>query len=84
MQKSFEARLRVIGLGQGILGMKSGKRTILQEMLNLHAMMMQVRHPFSAFAPKIMQPLREYQYNYIHSDSLNPPFHYPRTHYSNI
>jgi hypothetical protein len=23
------------GLGQGILGMKSGKRTILQEMLNL-------------------------------------------------
>ena len=27
----FEARHRVIGLGQGILGMKSGKRSILQK-----------------------------------------------------
>ena len=67
-----------------IVGMKSGKRTILQEVLNLNAMMMHVRHPFSAFAPKIMQLLREYHYNYIRSDSLKPPFHYPRTHDSNI
>jgi len=32
-------------------GMVSGKRSILQKMLNLHFMMMPVRHPFSAFAP---------------------------------
>ena len=37
------------GLGQGILGMKSGKRTILQEMLNLLFLMMLSRHLFSGF-----------------------------------
>ena len=42
---------RIIGLGQGSLGMKSGKRSVLPKMLNLHFMMMPVRHPFSAFAP---------------------------------
>jgi hypothetical protein len=36
----------------GILGMKSGKRSILQKILYLHFMMMLVRHPFSAFAPE--------------------------------
>jgi hypothetical protein len=41
-----------IGLGQGRLGMKSGKRSILPKMLYLHFMMMPVRHPFSAFAQK--------------------------------
>jgi hypothetical protein len=40
------------GLGQGRLGIKSGKRSILQKMLYQHFMMMPVRHPFSAFAPK--------------------------------
>jgi len=49
MQKSFEARLRVIGLGQGILGMKSGKRTILQKMLNLLFLMMLAKLLFSGF-----------------------------------
>jgi hypothetical protein len=29
--------------------MKSGKRAILQEMMNLQYLMMPVRHPFSAF-----------------------------------
>jgi hypothetical protein len=68
----------------GILGMKSGKRSILQKMLNLHFMLMPVRHPFSAFAPENTPLLREDQYNYIRFDSLNPPFHYPRTHDSTI
>jgi len=68
------------GLGQGILGIKSGKRSILQKMLYLHFMMMPVRHPFSAFAPESTPLLRENQYNYIRFDSLNPPFHYPSTH----
>jgi len=67
------------GLGQGILGMKSGKRSILQKMLNLHFIMILARHPFSAFAPENTPLLRENQYNYIRFDSLNPPFHYPRT-----
>jgi hypothetical protein len=35
----------------GILGMKSGNRFILHKMLNLHFMMMLVRHLFSAFSP---------------------------------
>jgi len=47
-------------------------------------MMMPVRHPFSAFAPENTPLLRENQSNYIRFDSLNPPFHYPRTHYSTI
>jgi hypothetical protein len=64
--------------------MKSGKRSILQKMLYLHFMMMSVRHPFSAFAPENTPLLRENQSNYIRFDSLNPPFHYPRTHDSNI
>jgi hypothetical protein len=38
----------------GILGMKSGKRAILQEMLNLPYLMMPVRHPFSAFILKVL------------------------------
>ncbi len=37
----------------GILGMKSGKRAILQEMLNLQYLMMPVRQPFSAFILKV-------------------------------
>jgi len=68
----------------GILGMKSGKRSILQKMLYLHFMMMPVRYPFSAFVPENTPLLRENRYNYIRFDSLNPPFHYPRTHYSII
>jgi hypothetical protein len=47
-------------------------------------MMMPVKHPFSAFAPENTPLLRENQYNYIRFDSLNSPFHYPRTHYSTI
>jgi hypothetical protein len=35
----------------GILGMKSGKWAILQEMMNLQYLMMPVRHQFSAFVP---------------------------------
>jgi hypothetical protein len=38
------------GLGQGRLGMKSGKRSILQKMLNLHPLMMLTSHIFSVFA----------------------------------
>ena len=73
------------GLGQGRLGMKSGKRSILQKMLYLHFMMIPVRYPFSAFDPKKITPLsRKNQYNYISLDSLNPPFQYSRTHYSII
>ncbi len=68
------------GLGQGRLGMKSGKRSILQKRLYLHFMMMPFRHPFSAPVPENTPRLRENQYNYIRFDSLNPPFHYPRTH----
>jgi hypothetical protein len=40
------------GLGQGRLGMKSGNRSILQKMSNLHFKMMPARHPFSAFGPE--------------------------------
>ncbi len=43
---------RIIGLGQGRLGLKSGKRSILKKLLYLHFMMMPVRHPFSTFAPE--------------------------------
>ena len=64
--------------------MISGKRSILQKMLYLHFMMMSVRHPFSAFAPENTPLLRKNQYNYIRFDSLNPTFHYPRNHDSNI
>ena len=32
------------------LGMKSGKRSILQEMLNLHSLMMPTSNAFSVFA----------------------------------
>jgi hypothetical protein len=62
----------------GILGMKSGNRSILKKMLNLQFMMMLVRHPFSAFSKYSTPLLRENQYNYIRFDSLNPPFHYPQ------
>jgi hypothetical protein len=68
----------------GILGMKSGKKSILRKMLYLNFMMMPVRHPFSAFVPENTQLLRENQYNYIRFDSLNPPFQYPGTHDSII
>jgi hypothetical protein len=47
-------------------------------------MMMPVRNPFSALAPENKPLFRENQYNYIRFDSLNPSFHYPRTHDSNI
>ena len=60
------------------------EKGILQKMLNLHFMMMPDRHPFSAFVPKNTPLLRENQYNYIRFDSLNPPFHYPKNHNSNI
>ena len=64
--------------------MKIGKRSILRKMLYPHFMMMPIRHPFSVFAPENTRLLRGNQYNYIRFDSLNPPFHYPRTHDSNI
>jgi hypothetical protein len=38
------------GLGQGSLGMNSGKRLILQKSLNLHSLMMLTIHIFSVFA----------------------------------
>jgi hypothetical protein len=38
----------------GILGMKSGKWAVLQEMLNLQYLMMPVGHPFSAFIQKVL------------------------------
>jgi hypothetical protein len=65
------------GLGQGIRGIKSGERSILQKMLNPHFMTMPVGHPFSTFVSENTPYLRENQYNYIRFDSLNPPFHYP-------
>ena len=37
---SLERIFRIIGLGQGILGMKSGKHHFIQIMLNLHLLMM--------------------------------------------
>jgi len=43
-------------------------------------MMMPFRHPFSASAPENTPLFLKNQYNYIRFDSLNPPFHYPRTH----
>jgi len=64
----------------GILGLKSGKKPILQKMLNLHSLMIPVRHPFYDFAPENTPLFQENQYNHIRFDSLNPPFHYPRTH----
>jgi hypothetical protein len=73
--------LRAYG-SERILGMKSGKRSILQKMLYLHFMMMLVRHPFSTFTPENTPQLRKNQYNYIRFDSLNPPVQYSRTHYS--
>ena len=60
----------------GILGMKSGKRSILPKMLYLHFMMMSIRHPFSAFSQENTPLLRANQYNYISLDSLNPPLQY--------
>jgi len=66
----------------GRLGMKNGKRSILQKMLDLHFMMMPGGYPFSALAPENTPLLRKNQYNYIRLDSLNPPFQYSRTHYS--
>ena len=68
----------------GRLGMKSGKRSILQKILYLHFMMMPVRHPFSAFAPENTPILQENQYNYIRFDFLNPPSQNSRTHDSII
>ena len=37
----------------GILGLKSGRRHFIQIMLNLHLLIMFVRHPSSAFISKI-------------------------------
>ncbi len=59
--------------------MKSGKRSILQQRLYQHFMMIPIRHPFSALAPENTPLLRENQYNYMRLDTLSPPFHYPRT-----
>jgi hypothetical protein len=67
----------------GILGIKTGKRSILQDMFYLHLMMMSFRHPFSAFAPENTALLTKNQYLF-RLNSLDPPFHYSRTHYSNI
>jgi hypothetical protein len=47
-------------------------------------MMMPVRHPFSAFTLKIRHYSEKINPNYIHFDSLNTPFHHPKTHDSNI
>ena len=72
------------GLGQGILGLKSEKRSILQKNVASSFMLMPARHPFSAFAPQNTLILRENQYNYIRFESLNPPFQYSKTHDSII
>jgi hypothetical protein len=45
---------------------------------------MPVKHPFSDFAPENTPLLRANQYNYICFDFLNPSFHNPITHDSNI
>jgi hypothetical protein len=50
--------------------MKSGKRSILQKMMNLTFMMIVVKHPFSAFAQKNTPMLRKYQYNFWDFDSF--------------
>ena len=59
MMESWNDGLRLVELrasgSERILGMKSGKRSILQKMLYLHFMMMPIRHPFSAFTQKICQ-----------------------------
>jgi hypothetical protein len=62
-------------------GYEKRKKVYSKKMLYLHFMMMTDRPPFSAFAPETTPLLRENQYNYIRFDSLNPPFHYPRTRY---
>jgi hypothetical protein len=61
-------------------GYEKRKQVYSKKMLNLHFMMMPVRHPFSAFAPENTPLLQKNQDNYIRFDSLKPPFHYPRTH----
>jgi len=65
-------------------GYKKRKKIYSTKMLYHHFMMMPVRHPFSASAPENTPLLQENQYNYFRFDSLNPSFHYPRTHYSII
>jgi len=74
---SLKRIFRRIGLGQGRLGIESGKRSILQKNLYLHFMMMRFRHPFSALTPENTQLLRENQYNYMRFGSLSLPFHCP-------
>jgi hypothetical protein len=53
-----------------ILGMKSGKRSILQKMLYLHFMMMPVRHPFPALAPENTPLLQENRWNAFFRHSI--------------
>jgi hypothetical protein len=36
------------------MGMKSGRRHFIQLILNLHLLMMRVRHPYSVFSPEII------------------------------
>ncbi len=60
-------------------GYKNRKKIYSKKMLYPHFMMMPIRHPFSAFVSENTRLLRENQYNYIRFDSLNLPFHYPRT-----
>jgi hypothetical protein len=55
----------------GILGIKSGKKSILLKMLYLHIMMATDSYPSSAFAPENMPRLRKTKYYYIYFDSLS-------------
>ena len=48
-------RAYVAYASERILGMKSGKRAILQEMMYRQYLMMPFRHPFSAFILKVPQ-----------------------------
>jgi len=63
----------------GILGIKSGKRHILQKMVNLHFLMIFVEHSFSAITTKncaIMTRKSMQLYALLFFCSLNPLFHY--------
>jgi hypothetical protein len=53
-------------------GYEKRKKIYSTKMLNLTFMMIVVRHPFSAFAPKNTPMLREYQYN---TASFHPADH---------
>jgi hypothetical protein len=67
----------------GILGMKSGNRSILQNFES--TFYNDARQPsiFSLFRMRYATITRK-SMHYIRFDSLNPPFHYPMTQYSSI